>query len=197
MNLSSLKCSHWTNTVKLCSDITLVYMRQQYCVHSDIELVACDLYLQLTVCPKCVKEPRLVRYFFSLWVVYRQTCWTILDIVFGCYTAGSHLIIGLGRTIIHWSWTQDATLHTRLGVILNNFINSKSSFVNTGSIYLLVTLCKYIIKIKSLLMFCYRNLQCSKVFFCVELVKKLISALLLSSVSLTSFRLDLNIIFSG
>ena len=26
---------------------------------------------------------------------------TILDIVFGCYTAGNHLIIGLERTIIH------------------------------------------------------------------------------------------------
>ena len=26
---------------------------------------------------------------------------TILDIVFGCYTTGSHLIIGLERTIIH------------------------------------------------------------------------------------------------
>ena len=26
---------------------------------------------------------------------------TILDTVFGCYTAGSHLIIGLERTIIH------------------------------------------------------------------------------------------------
>ena len=26
---------------------------------------------------------------------------TILDIVFGCYTAGSYVIIGLERTIIH------------------------------------------------------------------------------------------------
>ena len=26
---------------------------------------------------------------------------TILDIVFGCYMAGSHLFIGLERTIIH------------------------------------------------------------------------------------------------
>ena len=34
---------------------------------------------------------------------------TILDIVFGCYTAGSHLIIGLERTLLlsidigHWT----------------------------------------------------------------------------------------------
>ena len=38
---------------------------------------------------------------------------TILDIVFGWYTAGSHLIIGLERTIIHWHWTLDAASHTR------------------------------------------------------------------------------------
>ena len=40
---------------------------------------------------------------------------TILDIVLGCYTAGSHLIIGLERTIIHWHWTLDAASqsHTR------------------------------------------------------------------------------------
>ena len=38
---------------------------------------------------------------------------TIFRIVFGCYTAGSHLIIGLERTIIHWHWTLDAASHTR------------------------------------------------------------------------------------
>ena len=38
---------------------------------------------------------------------------TILDIVFGCYTAGSHLIIGLEMTIIHWHWKLDAASHTR------------------------------------------------------------------------------------
>ena len=69
---------HWSalieqHIVKLCRDIALVYMRQQYCGQSDFELVTCDLNHQLTVCPKCVKEPGLVWYFFSLWVVYKQT----------------------------------------------------------------------------------------------------------------------------
>ena len=45
---------------------------------------------------------------------------TILGIVFGCYTAGSHLIIGLERTIIHWHWTLDAASHTRLVVNSNH-----------------------------------------------------------------------------
>ena len=38
---------------------------------------------------------------------------TILDIVFGYYTAVSHPIIALERTIIHWHWTLDAASHTR------------------------------------------------------------------------------------
>ena len=57
-----------------------------------------NIYLQLIVCPFCVKEPWLFCIYCSPLVVYRQAV-TILDIVFGCCKAGSHLIIWISRDI--------------------------------------------------------------------------------------------------
>ena len=64
------------------------------CVHSDIGLVTYDLYHQLIVCPNYVKEPRLVWYFSAPELSTDKHAVTVLDIVFGCYTAGSYMIMG-------------------------------------------------------------------------------------------------------
>ena len=68
------------------------------CVHDDIELATCDLYHQFIVCSICVKEPMLVRYFSASDLSDKHAV-TILNIVFGCYTACSHLIIGVKAII--------------------------------------------------------------------------------------------------
>ena len=80
--------------MKLCSDITLVYMRQQCCVHSDTELVTCGLYPS----QKIVQLGRNQDWFDIFSAAELSTdkhAVIILDIDFGCYTAGSHLSIGL------------------------------------------------------------------------------------------------------
>ena len=56
-----------------------------------LDLVTCDVYYQLIVCSICVKEPRLVRYFSVSELSTDKHAMTIFDVVFGCYTAGSHL----------------------------------------------------------------------------------------------------------
>ena len=115
--------------MKLYSDITLVYTRQQCCVHSDVELVTCDLYRQLKDCSTW-KEPGLVRYFFfsASEMSTDKHAVTTLDIAFGCCTAGSHLISGLVRKISIDMGHR--TLHR----------------TPACEFYLLVILCKYIIK---------------------------------------------------
>ena len=85
---------HWStlieqHIVKLCSDITLVYTREQCCVDSD-KLVNCDCWLKYC---STWKEPGLV------WDIIQplscprtNTLWPFWT---SSYTASSHPIIGL------------------------------------------------------------------------------------------------------
>ena len=97
MKLSSLECSHCTaHSEAVQRYYTGLY---QCCVHNDIELITCDSYHQLKDCSTW-KEPGLVGYFFfsASELPADKHAVTILDIVFGCYTAGS---IGPVSRIIH------------------------------------------------------------------------------------------------
>ena len=84
-------------------------MRQQCCVHSDIELASpAKILFNL-------EGSRVGSGFHSAPELSTDKhAVTILDIVFGYVTAGSHLIIGLARTTLRRNWTR--TSHSNQAV---------------------------------------------------------------------------------